>query len=120
MLERATFPRRLGALFIDWMLATFTTALFFTSRTSELAPSLARLGIFFLEVGILTALTGASFGQRLLRLKVVTWPEQLYLRPSRVFLRTLLITLVLPPLIIDSEGRGLHDRFAQSEIVKAY
>jgi uncharacterized RDD family membrane protein YckC len=54
------------------MVATFTTALFFSSRTSELTPSLTRLGIFFLEVGLLTALTGASIGQRIMKIRVVT------------------------------------------------
>ena len=119
MLERASFPRRLAALFMDWMVATFTAALFFTAGSSELTPSLARLAIFFLEVGVLTSLTGASIGQRIMGIRVVTWPEQLYARPKSAFLRTFLILLILPPIIIDREGRGLHDRIARTEIIRA-
>jgi uncharacterized RDD family membrane protein YckC len=100
------------------MVATFTTALFFSSRTSELTPSLTRLGIFFLEVGLLTALTGASIGQRIMKIRVVTWPGQLYAPPRSAFLRTFLILLILPPVIVDSEGRGLHDRIAGTEVVR--
>jgi hypothetical protein len=30
--------------------------------------------------------------------------------------RTLLIVLIIPPLLADAEGRGLHDRLAKTKI----
>jgi len=116
--ERASMGRRLAALMIDWVVATFTTGLLFPIFASSLAPSLTRLVIFVLEVGLMTALTGASIGQRILGVRVVTYPEQYFLIPSKAFLRTLLIALVIPALVIDSESRGLHDRFTKSQVVK--
>ena len=112
-------PRRLAALMVDWILATFTTGLLFPLFASSLAPSLTRLGVFVFEVGLMTALSGASIGQRALGLRVVSFPEKFFLTPSKAFLRTFLIALVIPALVIDSEGRGLHDRFTKSQVLKA-
>jgi hypothetical protein len=32
-------------------------------------------------------------------------------------IRTVLIVLVIPPLLADAEGRGLHDRLAKTKII---
>lgn len=63
---------------------------------------------WFILVWLSTALTGASPGQRLLRLRVIRLDER------RIglwvgFVRTALIALMLPPLVFTREGRGLHD-----------
>jgi uncharacterized RDD family membrane protein YckC len=116
--ERARMGRRLAALMIDWVVATFTTGLLFPVFASSLAPSLTRLLVFILEVGLMTALTGASIGQRIVGIRVVTYPDQFFLTPSKAFLRTLLIALVIPAVVTDSEGRGLHDRFTKSQVVR--
>lgn len=118
MAERASFPRRLVALGIDWAVAVFTSALFFPLSSSELAPSLARLLIFAVSVGLLTAFGGASIGQRFAGIRVVTWPEQYYLTPRAAALRTLLIVLVLPAVIIGADGRGLHERITRSAVIR--
>lgn len=117
-LARASLSRRLAALFIDWMIATFTGALFYPLFASSLEPSLVRVGIFILEVGLLTALTGASIGKRILGLRVLSYPDQLFITPGSAFLRTFLLALVIPPLVQDEEGRGLHDRFTKSQVVR--
>ena len=116
--ERASMGRRLSALMVDWIVATLTTGMLFPLFASSLAPSLTRLAIFVLEVGLMTALTGASIGQRLFGIRVVSYPDQYFLLPSKAFLRTLLIALVLPALVIDNESRGLHDRFTKSQVVR--
>lgn len=116
--ERASLGRRLVALSLDWGVATFTTGLFFPVFASSLAPSLTRLAVFVLEVGLLTALGGASIGQRIMGIRVVSFPDQYFITPSKAFLRTLLIALVIPALVIDSESRGLHDRFTKSQVVR--
>jgi uncharacterized RDD family membrane protein YckC len=105
-------------LSLDWAVATLTTGLFFPVFASSLAPSLTRLAVFVLEVGLLTALGGASIGQRIMGIRVVSFPDQYFVTPSMAFLRTLLIALVIPALVIDSEGRGLHDRFTKSQVIR--
>lgn len=73
--------------------------------------------VFALEVFILTALGGASAGQRLVGLRVV----RLDGRPLGVlgaFVRTLLLCLLVPALVWDRDGRGLHDKAVGSLLVR--
>ena len=116
--ERASISRRLVALSLDWAVATLSTGLLFPVFASSLAPSLTRLAVFVLEVGLLTALGGASIGQRIMGIRVVSFPDQYFVTPPMAFLRTFLIALVIPALVIDSEGRGLHDRFTKSQVIR--
>ena len=117
-MERASYGRRFAAISIDWAIATFSAALIIPLQSSALGPSLVRLGVFVLEVSLLTALGGASAGQRIMRLRVLSWPDYLFVRPGMVFLRTALIALVIPAVVTDQEGRGLHDRVAKTVVVK--
>jgi hypothetical protein len=66
----------------------------------------------------MTSLTGASIGQRVMGIRVVTWPEQYFLKAKEVIIRTLLIAIVIPPVIIGSDGRGLHERVTRSAVVR--
>jgi len=43
----------------------------------------------------------------------------LYVKPAPVFLRTFLIALVIPAVVTDSEGRGLHDRIARTIVMRS-
>jgi len=72
--------------------------------------------IFGLEVLVLTALAGASAGQRVRGLQVV----RLDGRPvglARAALRTALLLLLIPALIWDQDGRGLHDKAARTVVL---
>jgi uncharacterized RDD family membrane protein YckC len=107
----ARWGRRIAALFIDWFLASFVV-LVLARGTSPWTPgSLAQLWPLFAWLAIValsTGLTGASPGQHLLRLRVI----RLDRRPVGVwngFVRTVLIGLVVPPLIVDADRRGWHD-----------
>jgi uncharacterized RDD family membrane protein YckC len=112
----ATFGQRVVALFIDWIAALLISrALVGTPET--LLESFATLIIFALEVTILTWLWGSSFGQRLVGIRVVGRTRRLGLVGAA--LRTVLICIVIPPVIWDSDGRGLHDRAVDSLVVRA-
>jgi uncharacterized RDD family membrane protein YckC len=117
-MEKAGYGRRFIAISIDWAIATFSSALIIPLQSSALGPSLVRLGVFVLEVSLLTALGGASAGQRIVGLRVLSWPDYLFVRPGMVFLRTFLIALVIPAVVTDQDGRGLHDRFARTVVVR--
>lgn len=72
--------------------------------------------IFASEVFLLTWLAGGSAGQRLRGLRVV----RLGGRPPglpRSALRTFLLVLLIPALIWDRDGRGLHDKAAGTVVV---
>ncbi len=107
----ASWPRRIAALFVDWILSTLVVVGFIGPHAYAHDPtsSWLVLGVFAIEVSVLTALVGGSFGQLLAGIRVLTTEG----RPLNLLLavaRTLLICLVIPPLIFRSDsGRGLHD-----------
>jgi hypothetical protein len=112
----ARLGRRVVALFIDWIAATLIARALVGEPQTTL-ESFTTLGIFALEVTILTWLWGASFGQRIVGIRVLGRGRRLGLIGSA--LRTLLICVVIPPLIWDADGRGLHDRAVNSVVLRA-
>jgi uncharacterized RDD family membrane protein YckC len=117
--EVAGLGRRLAALAIDWLVSIGVSLLLFRDVAyGSLESSVAILLIFAAELILLTWLTGASFGQRILGIQVVRMDGG-RLGLGRVALRTLLICLVVPAVVIDSYGRGLHDRAVGSVVVRA-
>lgn len=114
----AGFGRRVGALAIDWAVALGMTLLLFRSVPYGSAESqVATLSLFAFEVIVLTWLSSASFGQRVLGLTVLR-TDGSRLSLWRVILRTALICLVIPAVVMDSDGRGLHDRAVDSVVVR--
>ncbi|MEN9324871.1 MAG: hypothetical protein RL414_625 [Actinomycetota bacterium] len=114
-LSPASLGRRFAALAIDWFaclaLATFTSPQF--SGGAQLMP----LVLLFVEVSLLTTLTQASFGQRILRIKVLSETGN-FASPLRILVRTALILLVLPA-VFTSSGRGFHDIIAKTVVIDA-
>jgi uncharacterized RDD family membrane protein YckC len=117
--EVSGLGRRLAALCIDWLVAIGISLLLFRDVAyGSLESSVAILLIFAAEVILLTWLTGSSFGQRILGIQVVRL-DGTRLDLGRVVLRTVLICLVIPAVVMDSHGRGLHDRAVGSVVVPA-
>lgn len=111
----AGWGRRIAALCVDWLASMLTVAAFIGTHvwTGRGAEQWGPMGVFILEVTLLTALLGGSFGQVLLRIVVVRIDG----KPVNVlhaFLRTLLICLVIPPLVFNRDQRGLHDLAAKT------
>lgn len=116
--EVAGIGRRLGALAIDWAAAIGVSLLVFRDvEYGSLESSLATLLVFALEVMVLTWLIAASFGQRLLGVSVVR-TNGTRLSLGRAVARTLLLCLVIPAVVMDSFGRGLHDRVVDSVVIR--
>lgn len=78
-------------------------------------PALAT-PIFAVEVLVLTWLAGGSAGQRLRGLRVMRLDGS---APGllRSAVRTVLLVLLIPALIWDRDGRGLHDKAAGTVVV---
>lgn len=107
--------RRFLALTIDWLMSWAVGSIFFEQNQGR--PFWIAL-VFFLQIFILTSTTGASAGQRLLKLRVLRYPELEPLGIGATLLRTLLILLVIPAVVYDNEGRGLHDRIVGSAVMQ--
>lgn len=108
--------RRVLALAIDWAAALLVARLLVEDPQSALR-SFATLAVFGIEVALLTWLAGASFGQRIVGLRVAGLGHRLGLLRSTA--RAALICLAIPPLIWDTDGRGLHDRAVGTVVVRA-
>lgn len=109
----AGWGRRIAALFVDWVGSVLVAAALFGYSQFATAGEqgwvgLSPLLVFITEVTLFTAFAGGSFGQLALRVAVV----RLDGRPLTILtalVRTLLICLVIPPVVFNRDGRGLHD-----------
>ena len=115
LLPDASLGRRLLALLIDWTMCRLIAALLSPSAIPD--NTFSTLIIFYLEVCLFTITFQASAGQRIMAIKVVTYPDQRRVRPTKILLRTLLICLVLPA-VFTNNGRALHDHFTNSQTVR--
>jgi len=108
--------RRTAALFIDWFACLAIAALLSGGLTSDRARLLTMV-VFYGEVSLFTWLQGSSFGQRILGVVVApVGRERLSL--YRVLVRTGLLCLVIPAVVMQPNGRGLHDLAAGSVVIR--
>ena len=106
----AGWGRRFAALALDWAASMLAVAAFIGTEvwTGRGVAQWAPMAVFLLETTLLTALMGGSFGQLLCRVAVVRL-DRTPVTVLHALLRTLLICLVVPPLVFNRDGRGLHD-----------
>ena len=106
----ASMPRRVAALFIDWLLSMLIAYWLTRSQFWTIA-------VFAVEVYVLTALGGSTVGKRLVGIRTVRigggpigfgW----------ALVRTAILLTVVPPLLTDRDLRGLHDRASNTVVVR--
>lgn len=114
----ARFGRRLVAILIDWILCQLIAYAWFGVTLGQGgAGSWWPLLIFGVENLVLLATLGSTFGQRLLGIRLVSMNGG---RATlvQVLVRTVLLCLAIPALIWDRDQRGLHDKAAQTVLVR--
>lgn len=129
--RRAPVGRRLVALAVDWAASMAVSALFFPTADPQALGGLLRgdplatLGIFAVSTAVLVGLLGTTIGHRLVRVRVVPVADAAAdAGPARppglvaAVVRTILLCLVIPPVVWDGDGRGLHDVAARTAIVR--
>ena len=103
---------------IDWFAAVLLVRLFVPGVAYGTAASgVVTLGFFFAELALFTWLAASSFGQRICGLAVVRLDGQPVGLP-RAILRSAQVCLLVPTLIWDRDGRGLHDRSIGTVLVR--
>lgn len=114
----APLGRRVLALLVDWLLCcAIAIGLFRMPVGATGLDSFIPLAVFAVENVLLVGTAGCTIGHRLLGLHV----RRAAGGPLGVVgaaLRTLLLLLVIPPVVWDADGRGLHDKAAGSVIVR--
>jgi hypothetical protein len=115
----ARMGRRIAALFVDWLISYGLAALAMTVGIVSMATlSTAVLVIWLLLGAVSVRLFGFTPGQYALGLVVVPVDGRLHVGFGRAITRVLLIALVIPPLITDTDLRGLHDRLTNTAVVR--
>ena len=106
----ASMPRRVLALFIDWLLCMLIAYWLTGSQFWTIA-------VFAVEVYVLTATTGFTVGKRLTGLRTIRTGGGL-VGFKWALVRTAILLTVIPPLLADRDLRGLHDRAADTIVVR--
>jgi uncharacterized RDD family membrane protein YckC len=115
------FGRRLVAALIDWTICqligfgVFGVPLPFTQVAG--ARGYLVLAIFVVENLLLVTTLGSTLGHRIVSLRVRSTDGH-PARPFQVLVRTVLLSLFLPAMFWDRDGRGLHDKAAGTLIVR--
>ncbi|MBO0900077.1 RDD family protein [Cellulomonas sp. zg-ZUI199] len=128
----ARLGRRLVALAIDWVACLAVSAVLLPARSDGAfllrGDSLGTLAVFAVENLVLVATLGHTLGHRVAGLQVRRLLRPAVGRPPvpapgapgpvAALLRTFLLCLVLPAVVWDADGRGLHDRAAGTVLVR--
>lgn len=128
----ATLGRRTVALAVDW-LASMAVASLVWREPGGVGPFAAQpwatLAVFAVSTAVLVSFLGATIGHRLLGLRVVPVASRdgepvpdgqghAVPGPRAGVVRTALLCLVIPAVVWDRSGRGLHDVTARTVVVR--
>jgi uncharacterized RDD family membrane protein YckC len=112
----AGFGSRIGAYLVDAVASGILATLVVGGALTSWVPSV-------LVFAVLTIVTLVAFGQtpgmRLLGLRLAHPVPLARLALWRAVVRTGLLVLLVPALLVDADGRGLHDRLTGTAVVRA-
>jgi uncharacterized RDD family membrane protein YckC len=118
----ATTGQRLGAFLVDAVASGLVAALFVQFANGRGAVghlpgswSLIPFAIDYI-VGVLVA--GRTLGMYLFGLRLIRVDRVAAVDPGRAVARTALLVMLLPAIIWDRDGRGLHDRLTDTAVVR--
>lgn len=111
----AGFQTRAAAFVVDAVGSAFVAGLF----TAPDPPGNWSLAAFVVVTIGSLALVGQTPGMRLLGLRLAHPRQGERLALWRAVVRTALLCLLVPALVVDADGRGLHDRLTDTAVVKA-
>jgi uncharacterized RDD family membrane protein YckC len=110
----ATFGRRLIAFVVDALVSGLVAGLFTAPDPPGLRAYAPLAALYVLAV----RLTGQTLGMRLLGLRILQIGSAQQVTLPRAALRFVLLCLLVPALISDRDGRGLHDKAAGTVVVR--
>lgn len=116
---KPTLGRRLAAITVDW-LACYSIVAALSGGLGHMSPDRSPLilALFFSEVVILSALSGASLGQRIFGLRIVRFEDGGAISLWQALVRTVFLTLVVTAVTYDENGRGIHERLSRTVLIR--
>ena len=109
----ARLGRRVLAICVDWLIASVISMFFIPAPWT----SLGTLGIFAVLQVLFITFIGGSAGHYMFGLRVITLSGQ----PAgflKALARTLLLCIVVPVLVWDSDQRAFHDKIPGTVLVR--
>jgi uncharacterized RDD family membrane protein YckC len=110
----ATFGQRIGAFLVDAIASALVTGLV---TAPDLPGNWSLLTFGVMTVAFLLV-TGQTPGMRLLGLRLAHPQQGRRLALWRAVVRTGLLVLLVPALVVDGDGRGLHDRLTDTAVIR--
>ena len=104
--------RRLAALVIDWVVASGLSALIF-----GIEAQLQTVAVFAVLQIVFIIIFSGSIGHLVVGLRVVPLDPR-WIGVLKPIVRTLLLSIVIPAVIWDTDQRGLHDKIAGTILVR--
>jgi uncharacterized RDD family membrane protein YckC len=124
----AGFGARIGAFIVDAIASTFVAALFVSvlherhhhgkHDFADRLPGYWSLIPFAVDYVLGMLVAGRTLGMYLFGLRVIRVDRDEAVNPWRALLRTLLLMLLVPAVVFDRDGRGLHDRYTDTAVVR--
>ncbi|MCP2262371.1 RDD family protein [Streptoalloteichus tenebrarius] len=108
----AGWGRRAVALLIDWVPCALV-AEFLTQN-----PATSALALFAVYVTLAVAFTGRTVGKAAVGLRVARVADRGRPPVGAAVIRAVLTCLVIPPVVYDKDGRGLHDRAVGTVVLR--
>jgi uncharacterized RDD family membrane protein YckC len=109
----ASMARRIGAFVIDIVLSALVAWVITAPEPPQNTSLLVWAAVTMVTVGLF----GITPGQAVLGIRVVPMGGG-SLVGAWAIPRTLLIFVIIPPLLVNSDGRGLHDRLCRTIVLR--
>ena len=121
MFPRISQGRRLLGITLDW-LACYAISLGFFAGSGSLTDRVPHsripvLILLFAEYSIFVAISGASFGHRLVGLKVVRFSDGGQVTPLQALIRAALLMPLITAITFDENGRGVNERLSNTVLI---
>jgi uncharacterized RDD family membrane protein YckC len=116
---------RVAAYIVDALASALIAALFVPRHGhggagfASSLPGLWSLVPFAADYILGSLVAGRTLGMYLTGIRLVRVDRTAAVDPVRILLRTVLLVLLVPALVFDRDGRGLHDRVADTAVVKS-
>jgi uncharacterized RDD family membrane protein YckC len=122
----ASTGARLGAFLVDSIAAGFVATLFVqiahpghSGAATDRLPGYWSLVPFALDYVLGMLFAGRTLGMYLFGLRIIRVDRVAAVNPWRAVVRTVLLLLLVPAIVFDRDGRGLHDRYSDTAVVRS-